>query len=252
MKTLHIIFFSFLFAIAFNGCKKQNIASTYTYNVRMTDAPGPYNAVYIDLQGAEVIGSDGKAEKLNVQSGIYNLLTLSNGKDTLIAAGELQTATVEYIKLILGSNNMLVVGGVSYPLNSPSSEQAGLKIRANQTMVEGIANIVLLDFDANKSIVQEGNGSYTLKPVIRAIDLVASGVVKGTISPAGVLATVTAISTEGLSYSSNVNSSGAYMLNGLPAGMYTVTITPASPFKAVTQSNVEVKVGYTTNIYFTL
>ena len=38
-----------------NSCTKDgSTPPTYPYNVRLTDAPGPYNAVNIDLQGIEV------------------------------------------------------------------------------------------------------------------------------------------------------------------------------------------------------
>jgi hypothetical protein len=52
----------------------------------------------------------------------------------------------------------------------PSAEQSGLKLQVNQTLQEGIMYHVLLDFDANKSIVKLGNGGYKLKPVIRTVE----------------------------------------------------------------------------------
>jgi hypothetical protein len=51
---------------------------------------------------------------------------------------------------------------------------------------------VLLDFDANKSIVKQGNGTYSLKPVIRTIEQAISGAVKGKITPVGTMAVVEA------------------------------------------------------------
>lgn len=37
-----------------SSCKKDATTSNYPYNVRMTDASGPYDAVNIDLQGVEI------------------------------------------------------------------------------------------------------------------------------------------------------------------------------------------------------
>ena len=74
MKKINVILCLIIFSATMNACKKDDASTTYTYNVKMTDGPGPYNAVYIDLQGVEVIGSDGSTVLLNVHSGIYNLL----------------------------------------------------------------------------------------------------------------------------------------------------------------------------------
>ena len=229
-----------------NSCKKEEVKSSYPYQIKMTDGPGPYNAVYVDIRGVEINGNDGSAVFLNVNTGIYNLLDFSNGVDTLIASGSLEVATVEQIRLILGPNNSVVVNGISYPLSTPSAEQSGLKLQVHQTLQEGVLYTVLLDFDANKSIVTEGNGSYKLKPVIRTIETALSGAIKGKISPIGTLAFVTA--TSNLSYTSYVNADGDFTLAGLPQGTYSLTITPASPLNPVTIGNIMVIIGLNTNI----
>lgn len=230
-----------------NSCKKDETKSTYPYQVRMTDAPGPYTAVYIDLQGVEITGNDGDAVMLNVHSGIYDLLKFSNGMDTLIASGVMEVASINQIRLILGPNNTVVVGNTTYPLSTPSADQSGLKLQVNQTLQAGILYTVLLDFDANKSIVETGNGTYKLKPVIRTIETAISGSIKGKISTPGSLAFVTATSGA-LSYSSNVVATGDFILAGLPAGVYTVTVTPLLPLSPVIKTNVTVTTGVTTNI----
>jgi hypothetical protein len=204
--------------------------------------------VYIDLQGVEITGDNGQTVLLNVHSGIYNLLNFSNGIDTLIATGSLEASGVQQIRLILGTNNSVVVNNVSYPLSTPSADQSGLKLQVHQTLQAGVMYYVLLDFDANKSIVETGNGTYKLKPVIRTIETPISGSIKGKISPAGALAFVTATSSASLTYSSNVTSSGDFMLMGLPSGTYSVTITPVLPFAPVTRTNITVTTGVTTNI----
>ena len=50
----------------------------YTYKVRMTDAPGPFDSVNIDLQAVEVTGNNGQTVMLNTTEGMYNLLDYSN------------------------------------------------------------------------------------------------------------------------------------------------------------------------------
>lgn len=229
------------------SCKKDSAKSSYPYAIRMTDAPGPYNAVNIDLVAVEVTGSGGQSVMLNVNPGIYDLLKLSNGIDTLIAVGTLEDAKVQQIRLILGTNNTVVVNNVSYPLSTPSADQSGLKLQVHQTLQAGVLYTVLLDFDANKSIVETGNGTYKLKPVIRTIETANSGAIRGKISPIGTLASVTATSSTNLTYSSNVMASGDFLLMGIPAGTYSVTVNPAFPYNVFTINNVVVTTGVTAN-----
>ena len=107
---------------------------------------------------------------------------------------------------------------------------------------------VLLDFDANKSVVKLGNGGYQLKPVIRTIEKAISGSIKGKITPIGTMAVVEATSSTAVSYTSNVNENGDFLVMGLPPGTYTITITPALPLLPVTKTEIVVTAGLTTDI----
>ena len=229
------------------SCDKDTPAN-YPVNVRMTDAPGPYDAVLIDLQAVEITGNDGHAIMMNVNAGIYNLLDFSNGMDTLIATGALEVATVEQIRLILGPNNSVIVNGVSYPLSTPSAEQSGLKLQVHQTLEAGVLYSIVLDFDANKSIVLTGNGTYKLKPVIRTIETAISGAIRGVVAPIGTLAVVTASIDATMSYSSNVTATGHFMLMGLPAGTYSLTVTPILPLVEFILNDITVTTGVTTTL----
>jgi hypothetical protein len=249
MKKINSIILGLVVLGSFiSACKKDPTPATTAYHVRMTDAPGPYSAVYIDLQAVEITGTDGKAVMLNVKKGIYDLLRFSNGLDTLIATATLEITTVKQIRFILGPNNSIVLNGTTYPLSTPSAEQSGLKLQVNQVLQAGVLYTVLIDFDANKSIVDMGNGNYKLKPVLRTVETPISGAVSGSITPIGLLAVATATDNLGVTYSSNVNANGYFLIMGLPPGTYSVTITPSLPFNAVTQSNVVVTIGSTTNI----
>jgi hypothetical protein len=214
----------------------------------LTDAPGPYDEVNVDIQGVEITGEGGETVSLNVKKGIYNLLDFSNGVDTLIATDSLEVSKVEQIRLILGTNNTVVLNNVSYPLSTPSAEQSGLKLQVHQTLQQGILYSVLLDFDANKSIVSTGNGTYKLKPVIRTIETAISGSIKGKITPVGTMAVVQATSATAETYSTNVNENGEFLVMGLPPGTYSITITPALPFLAATKTDIIITAGATADI----
>ncbi len=250
MKTFKSLLLIITIGLFVNSCKKDSTVQPSReptpYYLRMTDAPAAYSAVNIDLQAVEVIGNHGSA-MLNVNAGIYNLLNFSNGLDTLIATGSLMIDRVEQIRLILGPNNSVVSGGVIYPLKTPGAQQSGLKLQVHQDLQPGVAYYVLLDFDANQSIVVEGNWDYSLKPVIRTIDVALSGSVKGHINPPGVLANVVASSGSN-SYYGVVNSNGDFIISGIPAGTYTITVNPAAPYNPAVVSNVVVTVGSSTNI----
>ena len=132
MKKLILIASAIVFGITLNSCNGDDDSATYSYKVRMTDAPADYQQVNIDLQAVEVKGTNGQTVILNTTAGIYNLLDFSNGVSTLIANSVLNDAHVSQVRLILGPNNTIVVGGVTYPLSTPSAEQSGLKLLVNQ------------------------------------------------------------------------------------------------------------------------
>jgi len=248
MKKMKFILSFIMLGLLIYSCNNDDTNASYPYAVRLTDAPGPYEEVNVDIQGVEVIGEDGKTVALNVEKGIYNLLEFSNGVDTLIATDSLEISSVKQIRLILGAANTVVLDGVSYPLSTPSAEQSGLKLQVNHTLQEGILYTVLLDFDANKSVVKLGNGGYQLKPVIRTIEKAISGSIKGKITPIGTMAVVEATSSTAVSYTSNVNENGDFLVMGLPPGTYTITITPALPLLPVTKTEIVVTAGLTTDI----
>jgi hypothetical protein len=236
--------------LLFSFCKKEKViveaAPATPYHVRMTDAPAPYSAVNIDLKSVELTGN-GKTVTLNTTPGIYNLLNFSNGVDTLIATGDLTVEKVQQIRLVLGPNNSVVSNGVTYPMDVPSGSESGLKLQVHHELEAGVAYEVLLDFDANQSVVQDGNGAYHLKPVIRTIQTAISGAISGRLSVPNVPAVITA-GSNGVSYSSIPNAAGDFIIKGLPAGNYSVTVVPASPHNSTTINSVNVSTGVTATL----
>jgi hypothetical protein len=242
MKSIKIVSMICLMSLMLGSCQKSNPSGGSNVAVRMTDAPGNFGAVYVDVQSVAITGNSGGEVMLNIHPGVYNLLDFTNGIDTLLATGTLNVGSIEQIRLILGSNNTVVVDGNSYPLSTPSAQQSGLKIQVHQTLQAGVSYTMLLDFDAQQSIVLQGNGSYQLKPVIRAITTANSGSIKGNVTPIGLIVSVTAISG-GVSYSTFTNANGQFLISGVPAGIYSVTLTPSGTFTAVTIPNVVVATG---------
>lgn len=249
MKRLQWVFY-FLTAttVLFSSCKKDDNESSGTsvLNIRLTDAPAAYDAVNVEIIGVEVTGNNGKLSSLNVNSGIYNLLDFTNGTDTLIATGALASGKVQQIRLILGTSNTVAINGISYPLATPSAQQSGLKLQVHKDLLPGVAYALLLDFDAHQSVVDLGNGNFNLKPVIRVVDQAISGAIKGVIDPSALICSVTA--TEGTNqFSTYSDSTGGFLLMGVPSGTYNLTVSPNPPLIPQTINNVVVVNGQITD-----
>jgi hypothetical protein len=249
MKKLHwVLYLLFATTVLIVGCKKDEDDNTGTsvLNIRLTDAPAAYDAVNVEIVGVEVTGANGKLSSLNVNPGIYNLLDFTNGNDTLIATGALASGKVQQIRLILGNNNSVVVDSVTYPLATPSAQQSGLKLQVHKDLIAGVAYSLLLDFDAHQSVVDMGNGNFNLKPVIRVVDQAISGAIKGTIAPAGLICSVTA--DDGTNqYSTYNDSTGGFILMGVPAGTYSLTVSPDPPLLPQVLNNIVVTTGQLTD-----
>jgi len=238
----------------FSACKKDNDESsnnpgTTKFELRMTDAPtNVYTAVNIDVQGVEVKTSNGATIMLNVNPGVYNLLDYSNGVDTLLAFGDIQTSTVSQVRLILGSNNSVVANGNTYPLATPSAQQSGLKLNVHAQLIAGVIYRMLIDFDANTSIVNEGNGSYSLKPVIRVVTVAESGSIHGIVMPAAALPAAIIAVQGSDTVTTYTDANGNFLLHGMAAGTYSITVVPQAPYHEQTITNVSVTIGVATEL----
>lgn len=230
----------------FSSCTRNDnssAANSARFQVYLTDDPGNYDKVTIDVRDILInYSSDtasGWTSLANVRTGNYDVLKLVNGKDTMLADADIKTGNIQQIRLVLGSNNTVTVGGQTYPLETPSAQQSGLKLNIHQDVNEGILYKLLMDFDASRSIVKTGNGRFILKPVIRTTLQAVGGSIKGFVLPDSVRTAVYAI--KGTDTVGTFTSSGSYMLRGLTAGSYTLSFVPAdTTFKATTRTGVNV------------
>ncbi|MES2800624.1 MAG: DUF4382 domain-containing protein [Bacteroidota bacterium] len=174
MKAKNVIVAVLMLGMALVSCDKQGQSKM---TVRMTDAPGDFEHVFVDVQEVQVHysggGNPGAWVSLQTNAGIYDLLTLQNGITTVLAPNTvIPSGKITQIRLILNTQNSVVVDGLTFPLQTSSATQTGLKINLNTVLDPGEDYEVLLDFDAEKSIVLEGNGSYSLKPTIKVLSIV--------------------------------------------------------------------------------
>jgi hypothetical protein len=228
------------------ACKKDEPSttsvSTTPVKVRMTDAPASYDQINVDIIGVEFKVNSGTVD-LNINAGVYNLLDFTNGADTLIASADVPSGQLSQVRLVLGPNNSIVVDGQPYPLETPSAMQSGLKLNVHSALQPGVLYELLIDFDANQSIVVEGNDTYKLKPVLRVVSTATSGSIHGTVITTAALPATISASNSTDTYTTVTDANGSFLLRGLPAGTYSVTITPEAPFAAVTITGVNVTIG---------
>ena len=238
--------FTFIVLIALS-CNKEKDVMTTLFQVRLTDAPGNYDEVNIDIESVEVHTAENGWETLNTKKGVYNLLNLTNGIDTIIASSYLPVGKVSQIRLNLGNNNSIVVNGTQYNLSIPSANTSGLKLQVHEELKAGITYEVLLDFDAAKSIVLTGSSNYKLKPVIRTITNALSGAIKGHINPVGVTTAIYAIAN-GDSSATFANANGDFLIQGLAPATYSVYADPAAPYNSKTINSVAVTLAKVTDV----
>lgn len=178
MKKTTILSFAAVTAfaiIAIVSCKKDSSSTnngTSSLQVRLTDGPTNLAEVNVDIKAVNVKFSDDTSGNngwvsMPTKVGVYNLLGLQNGVDTLLATLTVPKDTLREIRFVLGANNSIKdTFGVVYPLTIPSGSESGLKIKVGKKLAASLETLII-DFDAALSIFKTGNGTYMLKPVLK-------------------------------------------------------------------------------------
>lgn len=255
MKVLRYISIFISAIVLFISCDLSTTDTTPgTMRVMLTDAPGNYESVLIDIQEVR-IHANGDAEDeengwitINDEPIQVDLMELTNGNMEFLGDAELEAGRYNQMRFILGDNNEVVVDGETHPLTTPSAQQSGLKLNINADVESGITYTLLLDFDASRSIVSAGNsGQYILKPVIRTVSLAETGAIGGDIEPADAMPWVYAIAGEDTVAGTRASEEGDFLMIGIPSGTYQVSVQPVDDqFNPLVISSVDVAAPDTT------
>lgn len=177
IKLFSLVIVGIGLALVVNSCKKEAVGPNDGYmSVSMTDAPADYVKVNVEIIDVQVHNEAQGWVSLPTNKGIYNLLDLQNNASVALASdATVPAGKMTQMRLVLGSNNTIVVGGKSlnttvldtFDLKVPSGAETGLKVNLNFNLSPNKHMVVLLDFDAAASIVEHGNGTYSLKPVVK-------------------------------------------------------------------------------------
>ena len=188
-------------------------------------------------------------DTLSITPGIYNLLALRNGTDTLLASGLYPTGKILKIQITLGSDNSVYTDSTtSYPLEV-FGPNPYFTINVSRTNVDDVTNNdfkIWLDFNLSRSIFF-WNGEFLLQPYFTVFNDMMTAKVQGQVLPHGAGALV-----EGINGTDTIYAvpfwSGQYQFRNVPTGTWSFTFKGTSGYSDTTISNIAVDSMKTVNL----
>jgi Domain of unknown function (DUF4382) len=270
-----------ILSLLFYACQKdvsvsnENIPSGMNkVSVYLTDGPTDYQNVFIDIQRIEIkldtcrrnedddrdhAGCDDDHDSLSrrceiwdtldIHAGVYDLLKLRNGLDTLLASGFVLNGKIERIKITLGNNNSVVVDSIRHPLrlvNNQNFVYINIK-RDHLDMISSNNLRFYLDFDLKKSIVIIG-GQYWLKPVLKPFGRHSSGEIEGKVRPVNSAGLIKAFNATDTAYAWPWRDEGEFKIRGLRDGTYSLFIDGINGYRDTTINNIVVQRNHETEL----
>lgn len=137
--------------------------------VRVTDAPGDATAVLVTVSSVQVNVQDASDEDeswITVVEGpeTFDLVAL-DGIEAVLGESELSAGQYGQIRLEVGEVEVVTPDG-SFTARVPSGT---LKLVGGFEIVAGEVTGVTIDFDLDRSLVEQGNGGFLFKPVVKLI-----------------------------------------------------------------------------------
>ena len=235
MKNLKFIPLAIaVLAMTMVACKKEDVQPTnsngtsQTFKVKMTDSPGDYASLDVEITKVEAYLQNDGWITLNSESQVVSVLDLTNGAETTLASRTgLEAGLYTKLRLTFGSQGQLglLASGsgamLMADLNWGSSQQVEIEINEQLSANAGVE--VLLDFHVAQSIYQQAQ-DYFINPTITVIEDASTGIqgeVEGSANAAITL-------TDGMNtFSTYINAQGQFLIRGMEDGMYQMIIQPA-------------------------
>ncbi|HRH61217.1 MAG TPA: DUF4382 domain-containing protein, partial [Chitinophagaceae bacterium] len=174
---------------------------------------------------------------LNISAGVYDLLTLRNGAETLLAqSSNLPAGAIDKIEITLGNNNSVIVNGVTFPLQL-SSNIVEIEMNGDdwEEFMPGHSRL-WLDFDVAASVI-EINGSFELHPVLRFFNEKETGEIEGKVTPAEAAAIIKIYNSTDTA-TALPDKEGEFKIRGLKPGTYTLFADASNGYADKTFTNV--------------
>jgi hypothetical protein len=269
------------------SCNKNNSASNNPnvppgksqVAIYMMDAPVDYSQVLIDIRqvvveidtaskqsdgdhddqwgdnycgsGRTKVNSSVIWDTLNVTPGIYDLLKLRNGADTLLANGLIPTGKILKVKITLGSDNTVYTDGTThYPLEVfGSSPTVTINVRRVDVDAANSNDFKLwLDFNLQRSIFF-WNGEFLLKPYIVVFNDQVQAKIEGQVMHPREVALITAYdNNKDTLYAIPNWTNGGFLIRNVPAGTYSVNFKGRNGYQDTTIANISVAAGQTVTV----
>jgi len=219
-----------LFAImALTSCAEE--AKHNSFKVRMTDSPGNYAALNLQIVSVDAYLENVGWVNLSSQSQLVNVLSLTNGAETEIAYdAEVSVGTYTKIRIRFGDQgnvvvNSSIVGGGFGTNTTHSVSWVGpheVEINIEEEVGANASADVLLDFHVAQSIYESAN-EYFIDPAVTEIKDEFTGV-KGQVEGSFMAAVI--LSDGEYTYSTYIDGSGNFLFRGVDPGQYQLTIIP--------------------------
>jgi hypothetical protein len=234
--------------------------------VAITDAPAcGYDAVNVTVQKVRVHqsataadGDGGWSELVLNPARRIDLLGLTNGVVEELGETPLPAGRYTQLRLVLADNTagaplanaVKPTGGRETPLDTPSAQQSGLKLKVNLVVPSNKVLDLVLDFDACKSVVKAGNsGKFNLKPVIAVIPRLSDAGMRivGFVDPAVAPETTEVSAQQGgvPVKATRPDGNGRFVLYPVPAGSYELVLQAAGRTTAVVTGVPVITTAYT-------
>jgi len=180
-------------------------------------------------------------DTLSISPGVYDLLQLRNGTDTLLASSLITSGKILKVRITLGSDNTVFTdSSTSYPLEI-FGPVPYFTVNVSRTNVNTVSNNefkLWLDFNLNRSVFF-WNGQFLLSPFIVVFNDVTTSKIQGQVLPAGAGALVTAYNATDTLYAVPFFG-GQYLFRGVPAGTYSVNFKGRGGYQDTTLNNIKV------------
>lgn len=249
MKNL-LMLLSILMLGIFVSCSDDSEDKKSSVSVGVTDAPVDLDSLILRVTEISVRTDSGAFTIIYSGSQLFNLLDFNNGSVKIFGNGEIEGSKITEVRMKI-DQAYAVKGVVKVNIAVPSGASSGLKLKIKNGAIEpGINYAVVIDFDANRSLVKKGKtvaAGYNLKPVIRAFIKATTGNISGTLSGWANAPTVYAISGADTMATALPNANGVFTVYFLDSGNYSLVVADTLGNKNSYAGPYTVTTGLTTS-----
>jgi hypothetical protein len=270
----------------FFACNKKNSSNSNPtippgksqVSIYIMDAPVQFSKVLIDIRQVAVLVDSADQQKnddrdgqwddgycgwhrdkenksvfwdtLNITPGVYDLLQLRNGVDTLLATGIIPGGKILKVKVTLGSDNTIYMDSTThYPLEvfGPHPYFTINVRRVDVSDVSANDFKLWLDFNLQRSVFF-WNGEFLLKPYIVVFNDQITAKIKGQALPGRKVVLVTAYNATDTLYAVPNWINGGYMMRNVPEGTYSINFKGRDGYSDTTITNISVGAAKTVKV----